>query len=1380
MRSSNFLHQYLRVIVVAALLAGQAFPADNPRPRSSGLELLIQKARSLEARDRADLAAQVWQQVLVANPSQPDALASLARWAKRAGRSEEANAYLARLRRVSPDAQALTQLDPPDAAHGANTRLEEAGKLAANGHPEDAMRIYREVFGSAPPPGGWAVAYYTTLANTSGGFEPAVAALRNLAASYPDVPSYRLAAGTLLTYRPATRQAGIALLSAIGGTNAAATKAREAWRQALIWEKTNPAYQGSMALYLSRYSDSELQTASNTIGNQVAKVERVTPESREERLGYAALKEGKMADAEAQFSSAVTKDDKNGRAHAGLGFVRMKAGDFNGAVQQFEAAHKADPGDATVKNSLASARFWQAMREGASASDVGDWNKAIAQYQAALAQNAHSEEAMRALGGAFLAAGQPDKALPYLASAVRSKNADSTTWCAFVTAKLDAEGGKAALAAMHSVSPATADVLAKKPAWKALEVSALADAGDEGHAEELFRDLTASQPVDLTAAEQVQLGGLALHFGQPAQALAYSRKAVELDEKSPGAWEVLLSSLTAAQRPQEAERVAARVPESLKKTLNARPGYLEALATMKESANDLDRSRLLLEQVIALPETRARRQSQLPIKLHLAEVLAKCGRGVEAETLVNSVADANPDNAEVWRARFVVLQALNRQSEIASLAAGMPGSVAVRIGTQADMVTLLARAHDVVGNNAFGVKLLETYISRSGAANGIGAVPQRIQLGWLLLNSPGDGDKLYAVLDALNSRASLTDNQRREVDDLWATWIMRSSEAARRAGDEARSLGLLEQGMNMFPQNPKLQRAFAGNLLAAGKTKRALNVYSNWGLAGAEPDDYAGAIGAALAEKNTQYADAWIDRGLQQWPAHPKLLEMAGERAKSRGDLKRAEMYWKEALAQKAAQPAEALASSETGAQPSLKSLLVQSSGRKQNSRFGSDMAVVSNGAQTPQVHLSSFSGESAPREDYVRGNGFLGGEPLVARRSNQPMLLAKAVLPAAAEENTLQDKITSLDSRNTPYIGSRMSVWGRGGESGFSRLITEQAEFEASATLANSLRASFLLKPTYLSGGTASGSGNSLFGRQTSVASFGQQTASGLGAEAQLSSNSFGLRLGVTPQGFLTSNWMGGLRIQPKQGPITILLERDNVKDTMLAYSGARDPLTGNVWGGVMANTASLQGRWGDSNSGFYASGGYQSLDGRNVARNTGVNGNFGTWWKVAALPTGSLTVGTNFSAMHYNRNLRYFTYGQGGYFSPQQYFLFNVPVRWTGNYNRRLQYIIGGSLGLQHFVEDASDFYPTDAALQARTNFRYAGLANTGANFGFDARLNYQLAPHWIAGLFATASNARNYTASSAGLFVRYTFQERPMSFENAIPSVPDWRGQQPFLLY
>ncbi|HET9363270.1 MAG TPA: hypothetical protein VFO58_26160, partial [Vicinamibacterales bacterium] len=50
-----------------------------------GVDVLLGKARSLEARGRMDLAAQNWSQVLLVDPDQREALAGLARHAKQSG-----------------------------------------------------------------------------------------------------------------------------------------------------------------------------------------------------------------------------------------------------------------------------------------------------------------------------------------------------------------------------------------------------------------------------------------------------------------------------------------------------------------------------------------------------------------------------------------------------------------------------------------------------------------------------------------------------------------------------------------------------------------------------------------------------------------------------------------------------------------------------------------------------------------------------------------------------------------------------------------------------------------------------------------------------------------------------------------------------------------------------------------------------------------------------------------------------------------------------------------------------------------------------------------------------------------------------------------------
>ena len=522
-------------VFAGAILQGAA--ADKP----STIDLLIQKARSLEARDRADLAAQVWQQVLITNPNQPDALAGLARWAKRSGKMEEANSYIAKLRKVSPETTALTQVDSPDSSKTQKTRLDESAKLAAAQRYEEAMQIYREVFGSNPPAGGWALAYYETLAHTPDGFEPAVSALKKLAGDYPNVPDYQVTAGRLLTYRPATRLAGLSLLSAIEVSTPAAAKAQAAWRQALLWEKGNRAYLPSLRSYLDRYPDPELKLV---LDKESALPTSSVPEiaiNKDEQLGYEALKLGNAAQAEQHFSAALAMDEHNSRAQAGLGFVRMKQGDFARAAEEFQKAKKLSPRNPNFADALETARFWNFMQTAAKLTQGGDWDEAITNYQSALAIKSSNVEALEGIGGAFLGAGRPAQAVTYFERWTQLQPNSASSWQALTGAKLQAEGGKSALKLIRSLPPAITAKLSDQPEWTITLASAYLDAGQEEQASKLFSELRDADQLQLPTEVQVQMAGLQLRFHQPAQAAARMQRLLAGHSENAGAWEVLIS-----------------------------------------------------------------------------------------------------------------------------------------------------------------------------------------------------------------------------------------------------------------------------------------------------------------------------------------------------------------------------------------------------------------------------------------------------------------------------------------------------------------------------------------------------------------------------------------------------------------------------------------------------------------------------------------------------------------------------------------------------------------------------------------------------------------------------------------------------------------------
>src|ERR1035441_9055083 len=100
------------------------------------------------------------------------------------------------------------QSDKAGLTQDQRSQLQQASKLAGAGKYEAAMVIYRRVFGTHPPVGEWALAYYDTEAATEEGRPRAVVGLRALVEKYPGDSRYEIALGRVLTFNPLTRSAG--------------------------------------------------------------------------------------------------------------------------------------------------------------------------------------------------------------------------------------------------------------------------------------------------------------------------------------------------------------------------------------------------------------------------------------------------------------------------------------------------------------------------------------------------------------------------------------------------------------------------------------------------------------------------------------------------------------------------------------------------------------------------------------------------------------------------------------------------------------------------------------------------------------------------------------------------------------------------------------------------------------------------------------------------------------------------------------------------------------------------------------------------------------------------------------------------------------------
>src|SRR5207245_10162650 len=153
-----------------------------------------------------------------------------------------------------------------------------------------------------------------------------------------------------------------------------------------------------------------------------------------------------------------------------------------------------------------------------------------------------------------------------------------------------------------------------------------------------------------------------------------------------------------------------------------------------------------------------------------------------------------------------------------------------------------------------------------------------------------------------------------------------------------------------------------------------------------------------------------------------------------------------------------------------------------------------------------------------------------------------------------------------------------------------------------------------------------------------------------------------------------------------TVLAVRDSHKYSWLSYAGMRDPGTGISWGGVTSNTGTLQLDHKGTRAGQYASASGSYITGKNVPNNWEVSGNAGLYFVVAK----GLSLGINLTGMHYQKNLSFFSLGQGGYFSPQEYGLASIPISWFSRH-KRFEYEIRASVGAKYLSQQHWPFFQT-----------------------------------------------------------------------------------------
>jgi tetratricopeptide (TPR) repeat protein len=1485
-----------QILLTLALIGAASALSQTP----GGVDILLSKARSLEARGRIDLAAQNWHKVLLVNPNQTEALAGLARSAKENGQADEERSYLDRLRKLNPHDPEIAAIEKlrvftPDE----RSRLDEAGRLAMQHKPDQAMGIYREVLGDQQPPlGKWAQPYFDTEAASTGGREKAISQLRQLSAQNPKQEAYRLWLASLLTYDPKTRMDGVHLFESIQDP-AFAEQAKAPWRQALLWDKENPETLAPMEAYLQRYPDADLEPiaaalrakqqqniadaekergfnalrsqhldtaaaqftevlrqspndANAIIGLGFVRIDQkrfsdalslfdrartLAPQRQDAREGYdsarfglamergaaaqqskepeaaevayrealtlrpsdvgalvglanALVQERKFDEAEAKFQQILTLAPNNTDAMAGLGFVRLKEGRFDDAEKLFAEVRKLDPARADVGAGYGDAKFWGIMNRAAAALDQNQSKYAVAGYQQALSLKPNDKDALRGLANAFVRAGDYPGAAKTYDRLIAAYPDDESNWLGLIHAQVSENNPQLAIETSQRIPPAVKQRLDGRSDFLSAMALVYYSANQPVAGEQaLHRALELAKTSDSSDALslRLQIAGAFMDQGKPERAVEIYKQATQLHPDNSSGWEGLVGAYTREGDFSPAVAAVRSMPQSAFNVAVKHPGFLNSVALLYSTQGRCEEAEDLLQRSIALDQA-AGRQASAGTQLQLADIWTRQRNYTPARDLYRDIVTRHPDSADAWRGYLAVLHQLREDRVLTAEVPQIPTAVRTQLETDSTFLILEASAYSSIGRNQDALPLLQQARSRYVVSHKVSPVSLDIQTAWTMLAVSLDEPGLSDLLLNAKRRAGLTAKQSQAIEELWSIWSVRRAERAFETKPEL-AFSILTDAAREYPGDRNINVELASLYLKRNDKHKAIEVFQTWGMKGAQAGDYRIAAGAALSAHTYDLADQFLRRGLDQFPHDPQLMHMAARQDIARGDYDTGERELRSALLalherDRSASETASLVLPNIRQNADISTAAHDDSGKDANPlesapscRAEPARGAVSEGRIRPialtfliPVAQSQQNGQNAGTSQQTAQDQ--------AQNAGSSQQSAQGLAQKQQEEEQMQDEVEAVENRNTPLMTTGGVGTGRIGDPGIDRLIVGDTLLGGAYTESNQVRFGIEAHGVYAVSGTPDGSSNLPFGTLPAHALFGDQSKIGYSGLAQLSTNTFGMAVGTSPQGFAVHNLIGGFRYRPVNRWFTLLGVRDSVKDSLLSYAGARDPGTNVRWGGVVSNTGTIKFDSAPATGalykrfGEYASASYSFIQGLHVPNNWSLSGNAGFYWQMVQ----GLTLGVNANAMHYNRNLKYFSFGQGGYFSPQQYYLASIPISWYSRHPR-FEYEVKFSGGVQYSLEDSSLLYPVLPASANLIQGTYASNHSISPNYDADVRLGYRVTPHMYFDVFGTANNARDYYSQSVGFNLRFMLDRIPTRTDLRVNSIPDWTGKQPF---
>ncbi|MEJ5062261.1 cellulose synthase subunit BcsC-related outer membrane protein [Erwinia sp. MYb375] len=1322
-----------------SVMASPLFAAES----NPAIQALFDQANYWHQKAHDELARDALNKVLMVDGNNAQALYLMALWSQQSGDGAAAAKWRARLSQVSPQDSRLSELDNARQLQTIPAaQLSLARQQARSGNTAAALQTWRNTFKGTEPPASVAAEYYLTMAGDRAMLPQAVDNLRQFAAQHPQDTGAKLALGKALTYQEATRREGLQTLAELAGGNADADRSL---RQALLWLGPQagdaPLYQN----YQQRHPQDK--TVMDYFRKNVGGAAK--------GQGFNALNSGDVTGAQTAFDQVLQTNPEDADALAGLGYVAQRSGDYAKAADYLDRAAKLGGTNSEQRQQQATdARFYgqlasaqQAMKSGDSAqalslsepltqaagekgvtaklfrADVlrrnNQLDQAAQSYRDVLASDADNRPAKEGLFYVLRQQGNTAEANTLLAS-LPSSVREAVTPRPVATSEPVRREAKQALAAGNPQRAISIlqQGMQRFPAdgWLRLDLARIYQqqgntAAASGVMQPAFRNGASSNEVYAAALFASESGAWAQAQSLLSRIPARSQNAdmralvqrVNFNQQMSVAQQYLAQGSNAAAA-NTLKALAANPPQN--------PADVGNLAKGLAQAGDMSTA-------VALVRANMQRGVQGNAGDYAAQVavLNQAGLGAEGQAFLSNPELQSRSTSEQLAGlrNGEVINEVDNLRERKQYAAAYDKLIGAlqKDPQNSDLMFAMARLYQsgkmnkeaAVVYDYLMTRDTETQDAREGAINTALALNDVPKARGLASGLRGEPSPERLLLLARVSEAEGDHNQ--------ALSYLRTAKG-KMIGLEGSSVGSVAGiGGLTLSDNPFINRTTM-------TVRKSPSVYGNtmpWQQA---PDarDYRNIGGAS---GGLTVVGGGSEAALQQNQTLHQIDTMMDELTKDTGT-------WMQGGVQIRGRDGENGLSKLTEA----KAPLVWSSSPLGDARF--DFTV------TPMT----LSAGSASGDAYRRlGTGAAGVsvENLIQNIKNEQTNYSGLT---ATEKATFDAANPGVGAELTNLTGIDSADYNPFTNSGLSNLQS----LNNNATLAKYLAAS----SRKVNVDTASS------------ASTDSQTATGVELNLALSGDSYKIDLGSTPLGQDLSTMVGGVKWAPKLTDyLTLILtgERRAVTDSLLSYVGVKDAYTGKSWGRVTKNGGNALLSYDDGDAGFYVGAGGYSYIGENVASNTSLMGNAGAYVRPFHFNDRELKTGINISWMDFSKNLSNFSYGSGGYFSPQNYVSVSFPVDFTQTYDD-VSVKIGGSAGYQSYTQDKAAYFPNNSDYQAlledmvtagyAKEAYFSGGSKSGIGYNLHAGADYKINKDVTIGGQLGYDTFGDYNESTAQLYFRY----------------------------